>query len=277
VILTDSIIDYAGLFPPAGLTMDKAVGNYAEYRAGEWCRLLGRFIVPASRLAEMEAALNKSRRKVRETLPWRISALVGDDPESDLRSIRDFNNRNDPFFTIDTLELNVPELEELSRVQQLCGGMPTYWELAVDERLEAFLSGLAKGGGRAKIRTGGVREGMTPAADRLARFILECAKKSLSFKATAGLHHALHSGTMHGFLNVAAAAAFALEGADAATLKAIIEEEKHDAFSFESGEITWRGKRITGDRLRRTRLFFVSFGSCSFEEPVAELRALGLL
>ena len=32
-LLTESI-DYAGLFPPAGLDMASAVENYARYRAG---------------------------------------------------------------------------------------------------------------------------------------------------------------------------------------------------------------------------------------------------
>lgn len=54
--LLENLIDYAGLFPPAELTMAEAVRNYAAYRHSEHNWMLGRFIVPASRLQEFEQA-----------------------------------------------------------------------------------------------------------------------------------------------------------------------------------------------------------------------------
>ena len=45
-------IDYAGLFPPAALSMPEAVINYATYRTSNYNWLLGRFVVTSSRLAE---------------------------------------------------------------------------------------------------------------------------------------------------------------------------------------------------------------------------------
>src|SRR5579875_1465887 len=48
------LIDYAGLFPPASLSLDPAIRNYAAYQkdGGDW--MLGRFIIPASRINELE-------------------------------------------------------------------------------------------------------------------------------------------------------------------------------------------------------------------------------
>ena len=47
------LIDYAGLFPPAKLPLEQALRNYADYRSGPDAWMLGRFIVPAARLAEV--------------------------------------------------------------------------------------------------------------------------------------------------------------------------------------------------------------------------------
>src|SRR5437660_1475932 len=51
--LLEHVIDYAGLFPPATLPLDEAVRNYARYRTEPEGWMLGRFICPAARLAEL--------------------------------------------------------------------------------------------------------------------------------------------------------------------------------------------------------------------------------
>ena len=63
VVLLRELIDYAGLFPPASLSMAAAVGNYDKYLQSEWSWMLGRFIVPVARLAEFEGALTGLRRQ----------------------------------------------------------------------------------------------------------------------------------------------------------------------------------------------------------------------
>src|SRR6185436_2132053 len=54
VLLAD-LIDYAGLFPPAALSMQDAVRNYARYAEGEHAWMLGKFVVPEARRAEVPA------------------------------------------------------------------------------------------------------------------------------------------------------------------------------------------------------------------------------
>ena len=53
--LLTGIIDYAGMFPPANLPLDEALRNYLRYRSEPESWMLGRFICPAARLAELDA------------------------------------------------------------------------------------------------------------------------------------------------------------------------------------------------------------------------------
>jgi hypothetical protein len=124
-------------------------------------------------------------------------------------------------------------------------------EVPIDDALEGNLARVKRAGAFAKVRCGGER---TPTPAELARFVRACAELELPFKASAGLHHAVRRGDAHGFLNLLAAAS---RPDDAESLLA----DEHLSAADAPAE---RGR-------------FRSFGSCSFAEPVAELRALGLL
>ena len=90
----------------------------------------------------------------------------------------------------------------------------------------------------------------------------------LRFKATAGLHHALPTGGEHGFLNLLAACVFGDEEAMLATREIALDADP-------SGPTDARADAETCARVRRE--LFASIGSCSFDEPVGELKALGIL
>src|SRR5579859_2639421 len=51
--LLSNVIDYAGLFPPAALPLDQALGNYARYRQGPDAWMLGRFVIAATALGQL--------------------------------------------------------------------------------------------------------------------------------------------------------------------------------------------------------------------------------
>ena len=53
--LLSGVVDYAGLFPPAQLPLDQAIRNYARYRQEADAWMLGRFVIPVSRLLEWDA------------------------------------------------------------------------------------------------------------------------------------------------------------------------------------------------------------------------------
>jgi hypothetical protein len=83
---------------------------------------------------------------------------------------------------------------------------------------------------------------------------------------------------MHGFLNVFAAAALAHRGAPAADLEAVLREERPAAFRLRDEALVVGEHRVAAEDLAAARAdFAIGFGSCSFAEPVAGLRALGML
>jgi hypothetical protein len=129
----------------------------------------------------------------------------------------------------------------------------------------ADLDHLSELGLRAKIRCGGER---VPSVDELAAFVRGCRERGLPFKATAGLHHAVRRDGAHGFLNLLAAAVFD---------ETALAEEGAEAFTLTEDAFAWRDRVAGPAELEQARRLFVGFGSCSFFEPVDELKALGLL
>jgi hypothetical protein len=144
-------------------------------------------------------------------------------------------------------------------------------------------------GAFAKVRTGGLTPDAIPSPGAIADFLKRAAERRLPFKATAGLHHPIRSfrpltyapdsprAVMHGFLNVFIAAAFAWFGEDE-LLAEILKEEDPRAFVFAGEAVHWRNCSLTTGQIQAARRDFAhSFGSCSFEEPAADLRELGFL
>jgi hypothetical protein len=295
-ILLDELIDYAGLFPPAGLEMRPAVENYAAYLRGDYAWMLGRFIVPVARLGEFEEASSELLPRGNPVYPWRLSVLAGGDLAADLKTIIAFNrwhatDENAGAAVVDTLELKADASDAIERASWLLPRTLTaYFEIPLNRNLENLLDALAARGRRAKVRTGGVTEQAFPSPAELAQFISACAARQVAFKATAGLHHPLRashrltyepdsaSATMHGFLNVFLAAAFARFGLPEEGVRELLEEASHDAFAFDDEGVRWRGHQLTLQRLAVARgQFAAAFGSCSFEEPVEDLKRIGLL
>ncbi len=138
-----------------------------------------------------------------------------------------------------------------------------------------------------KIRTGGAKASMIPSTEQVAFFIHNCREKQVRFKATAGLHHPLRHDSseldvetkMHGFHNVFGAAilSHALEFPES-TLREMLEDESSASFSFDDQGLRWHDHSASSDQIARTRReFAISFGSCSFTEPIEDLQKLGLL
>jgi hypothetical protein len=85
-------------------------------------------------------------------------------------------------------------------------------------------------------------------------------------------------GRMFGFLSLFLAAAFIRKGVSEQQAQQILEETKPAEFAFRESGVTWQGNSLSRDDLRMSRShFFLSFGSCSFKEPVDELHELGLI
>ena len=288
-------IDYAGLFPPAGLPMAEAVRGYAAYRASPDAWALGRFVVPAGRLAELEAeveSLAPTSGVGSPAEPWRLSVLLGADAAGDLERLGELNCRHaGPGATAlsgDVVEAKAATVEAIERLLRAVPRWATaYVEVPLEPDPAPLLAAIARAGGRAKARTGGITPDAFPEAPALLRFLRACTAANLAFKLTAGLHHPLRAeyrltyedggprGTMYGFLNVFLAAAFLRGGLPDADALELLEERSREAFRFLADAIEWRGRRVDLPTIAATRTHGLGgFGSCSFTEPVGELKGI---
>ncbi len=281
-VALESIVDYAGLFPPAQLSMEAAAREYERCRRSAHAWMLGRFVVPAEKIGALDAALV-------EGLPVPLTVLL--DGEAAIRPMR----RVRPESCEVPLLLPVRELgaartaiRALRKVlERLAPGLPVAVELPrglTSAALAEAMDALCDNGFAAKIRCGGVTPDATPSVEEIAAFIVAASRAGVPFKATAGLHHPvrhLNAGVgfvMHGFLNVLGAACVASQW-DAATVRAIVAEEDASAFALDERGFSWSDTLLADaatlreDRTRR----FLGFGSCSFSEPVDDLIALGIL
>lgn len=280
-ILTERI-DYAGLFPPAALAMADAVANFAAYREGADAWALARFVLPVVRLEEFEAVAAPHLRGA----PWRLAVLA---QPTDADAIHAFNGRMRGRAHIDTVESRAATVDDIAALAPLASIAATYVELPTRDDPTPLVAAVAAHGLRAKVRTGGVTADAFPAAANVARFLVACVRSNVMLKATAGLHHPLRGeypltyeahaarATMFGFLNVFLAASLARRGMDAAALTELLEERDPGAFRVTDDHLEWRGHVVATDALASDREgLAVSFGSCSFREPLDDLSALFL-
>lgn len=293
-ILLEQSIDYAGLFPPAALAMRPALENYAAFRAGPEAWALGRFVVPAARLEELEAAAAGLVHSPPGE-PWRLSVLLASDTAADLRRLEAFNCRHAAAgadaLVADTVELRAETAEVAgAALAILPRHLAAFVELPIARDPGPALAVVARHHAGAKVRTGGVTEAAFPTTDNLLRFLRAVVEAGVPFKATAGLHHPLRaryrltyepesaSGTMYGFLNLFLTAAFLRHGMTEGDARQLLEERDAGSLGFDGDGISWRGHRLGAAALAEARRDGLgSFGSCSFEEPIGDLASLHLL
>lgn len=288
--LLAGLVDYAGLFPPAALGMAEAVAAYGRYAAGDARTMLGRFVLPASRLDEFFAQVKLLPRATAPRIDrtWRVAVLGG---AADAESIVQANARFAGTVVIDVVEAKADGAEAVAALAPLARrGLTVYVEIPVREDPAALIAAIRAHGLRAKIRTGGITTDAFPQTSDVLRFLERCTSAGVPFKATAGLHHPLRGeyrltyapdaalGTMYGFLNIFLAAALLRTGASPAVVAALLEERDASAFTVSDEAIAWRAQVLPLAALVDARAHLAgSFGSCSFEEPVQDLTSLGLL
>ncbi|GAB5534039.1 MAG: hypothetical protein Rubg2KO_02880 [Rubricoccaceae bacterium] len=309
------LIDYAGLFPPAALDLRPAMFTYARDRTGPDAWMLNRFILPVSRLIELQPFLNS----LDVNAPLGLSVLgyapASSSPEPwanrAMRTLVDahrFEQRSGGRIRCDRFEMRLPvelasdadalalTLGDLDGVFRAQGRGASGIALEVP-LLEApatvapTAQAIAVANGRAardafvlKLRCGGVTADLFPSVEMLASALVEPIRAEVPFKATAGLHHPVRQyrdeveAEMHGFVNVFGGAILARRhGLDADALADILSDT--DPNHFELGEtLSWKHLSATSPDIAEAReRFALSYGSCSFDEPRDDLRQLGWL
>jgi len=287
--LLAEIVDYAGLFPPSKVSMAEAVANYAAYLDSHYKWMLGRFVVPVGRLGEFAEHAEEYFSKTGEV--WRLSVLAGDEIDETIKLITSFNQKMTGKAFADALEAKANNSSEIENIVPfLPADLNVYFELPLDENLADSIIALAIHKRRAKIRTGGITPEAFPAVEQITRFMRICLAANVPFKCTAGLHHPLRclkpltyernapTGKMNGFLNVFLAAAFLQQGYAPKLINELLKDERADDFQFRDDGVLWKQEYFAHTtQLRFLRERVVSFGSCSFTEPVEDLQEVGLL
>jgi hypothetical protein len=292
-------IDYAGLFPPASLALEPALQNYAEYIRTPDAWMLGAFILP---VAEFVAAA-RGLSQFDGDHPLRISALG---PKTDsaeafqtslaaaMESIASFRSMSGGAALIEQFEMPLPANVSAETIKMIRGsvdsGLRTFWEAPADaaERAVKLIADNNRSHAGSdlgfKLRTGGVTANAFPSSNVIAVALMAAGTHQVPIKFTAGLHHPIrifHESVqtkMHGFLNVLGAGVLALEHDwTEKQIAEMLEDEDAASFSFMDNSFGWRDWKVATERVAAHREFVTSLGSCSFDEPREDLRALNLL
>jgi hypothetical protein len=303
------VIDYAGLFPPAKLPLDQAMRNYSDYRAGPDAWMLGRFVIPAARLDELEphAAM------FGQGSPWAFTVLGrGGDTladfvaglEADLDDIAAFRERHSGRVIVDTIELRLPSLEKAAwdfddlmaatrsyAASPFPAGLSPFFERPLGADWRSSIVSAVNFADRIrptgfKLRCGGLEASAVPHPEQVAQANWYAADCGVPVKFTAGLHHPIRhfdrgiQAKMNGFLNVFGAAILARVRRirlPEQQIREMIEDENPSHFGFDERGFGWKQCHALTDEIIAARQFVVSIGSCSFDEPRADLRAMGIL
>jgi hypothetical protein len=327
--LLRSVIDYAGLFPPAKLPLDQAVRNYLRYRSEPEGWMLGRFVCPAVRLGEL-APFSQELAAAQSQAPFTVSALGrgGGHAEEflsalrdDLRDIAAFRDRHGKAVEVDVLEVRLPPdvlgadrendaLRLLGQTAKIIDELgppvlkPFYeaplgdpgggWQVEVEEFMEVLDEDEAAADETPrtrcrqagfKLRCGGQEASAFPTVEQIAWTLVSALDREVPLKFTAGLHHPLRRldaampAHTHGFLNVLLAGVFAtVEALDEETLQPLLLTEDATQFVFDEDGVHWEDFTVDVPGIEAARRqTILSFGSCSFDEPRDDLRALRLL
>ena len=266
------LVDDAAIFPPGDVPLPEAVAAHVARRDEWYADLVGSFVVTDVRIPEIteplglavvvtggagaiDGALRLAEKGGHELSGVEIALRDLDDLAGNARRV--------------TAAADAAGLDpERVHVELPPVGDSGAWLRAADE--------VAAAGMRLKFRTGGLEDHLFPTPHALAGWIDAALDRETPFKCTAGLHHAVRhdapadSGgggfTHHGFLNVLLATIRAFDGATGDEVAALLDERDGETLTAAS----------VGEDLTRARRWFTSFGSCSVQEPLDDLIALGL-
>lgn len=301
--LFDRLIDDASLFPPASLSMKQALRAHARNRESAYRSMQGKFVVPFSRLDELHAARDTA-------VPLSLSVIY-DGSSTDLRAgvERDLGAiaaaRNGDNLTIDSIEVKLTATYEPATFALAAAALGEAWS---DATVAVWLEMPYDGGWRlspeitfaaiaqtraaappnvaigVKLRCGGTNAEAIPSIRDVTAFLLAVQRAGIPWRATAGLHHPFRHRSaqfgvpMHGFVNLFVAGIALHAGAlDEGRLPDVLAEHDARAFAIDPRHMAWRDVSIETEAIAAARAFAVSYGSCSFSEPVNDLRELGIV
>jgi len=282
-ILVRGLFDDASLFPPADLPMPAAVTGHARHHAAWYREMTGPFVCPDTRIGALRLALTAG------AIPEIDLSLIVTGGSGGLEAAVD-EVAADPRLRLRSVEVPtglgaaagqdqaaraVAEVVAALDAVPLAGAAG-YIEIPLTARGDDILGPIEEHRYRAKLRTGGQAAAAFPDEPALAAALVELADRRLPFKCTAGLHHAVRHAAAdtgfehHGFLNLLLAVAAAADGAPAQDVASVLA-------GLDGGEVAAGIAGLDPLDADRVRALFISVGTCSTDEPVADLVALGLI
>jgi hypothetical protein len=272
------LFDDASLFPPAALPMANAVSGHLRHQAAWYRATSGPFVCADIRIPELSRALTAAgvaELDLALVLPGGADSLdsavdvVFADPRLRLRAIE-----LPVAASADTLAAVSAVAAALDRMP--LGGAAAFIEIPARQLTAEVARAVADHRYLAKVRTGGTTAEAFPDEPTLASCLATLVAERLPFKCTAGLHHAVrHSATdtgfeHHGFLNVVLAIAAALTSDQ-------IEGVTAELADSAANQVAAKVSELDADTVFAVRELFTSFGTCSTDEPIADLVTLGLI
>jgi hypothetical protein len=264
-------IDYAGTYPPARLDIDRAIENFGRYVTGIQGWIVARLVLGVGDLERAAPLIGTRDFAVAVVGRTSDAQTWGDARVADAAAMTAFMEAC-PHAEIEAYEVRVPEGdgfgERLMDLRQF-REVEVYAEVSWSPDLVDRLAVIAETEHFAKLRTGGEA---VPGAKELAHFLSAAHQLDLSFKLTAGLHHALRTDVEHGFLNVLGGLALLARHELAAShLATILEDRSPESWEFGTNALRYRGLEASDQDIDEARNLMFSFGSCSVEEPLADL------
>ncbi|GIH71244.1 hypothetical protein [Sphaerimonospora thailandensis] len=281
-----SLFDDAALFPPGNAPMAAAVPAHRRHRASWYAGFVGPFICADTRLAELPADLAISVvvtggpaaiEGLVEGLAEGLAEGLGTLPNAVALEVSGVADPADAAAAVTALRAWMSgNRASGNRASGPDRGAAGFVEVPRGEASLPVLDVLAGTAFLAKFRTGGLQAQAFPSEAELAGAIVACADRGLPFKCTAGLHHAVRHTAPdtgfehHGFLNVLLATSAALDGVAADEVAGVLAER-------DAAAVADRIRALGDDEVAAARRMFRSFGTCSIDEPLDDLAALGLI
>jgi hypothetical protein len=307
--LMSGTIDYAGIFPPGDLPLEEAINNYRKYLDDNDVWMLRSFVLPISKLKELE----KHMKLFSEDKKIQLSLVVSKSKSTDefkqicLQDLEKINSYLDKYKNIvhvSSLEIPLPPVDisigVLESVSYLASSLNTKafcemtrplsqdWIVNMKEVMKTIKEFNLNSPDHVigyKLRSGGVKAELFPTAEQVAFVLSESINKGIPIKFTAGLHHPIRmyrnevQTKMHGFLNIFIG--YILQkhnGLDVKQIEEILCDVNGANFKLTDQEIKWKNYKADLKEIRNIRDNLLrSFGSCSFDEPREDLENLGIM
>ncbi|HUB39742.1 MAG TPA: hypothetical protein VMA72_12895 [Streptosporangiaceae bacterium] len=272
------LFDDASLFPPAALAMADAVSGHLRHQAAWYRATSGPFVCADARIPELSMAMTAAGVAELDLALVLPGGAAGLDPAVD-------SVFADPRLRLRAIELPVAtSADTLASVSAAAAaldrtplaGAAAFIEIPARQLTAEVARAVADHRYLAKVRTGGTTAEAFPDEPTLATCLAALVAERLPFKCTAGLHHAVrHTATdtgfeHHGFLNVLLAVAAALTSDQ-------IEEVTAELADSAAGRVAAKASDLAAGTVTAVRDLFTSFGTCSTDEPIADLVTLGLI